>query len=194
MPVYSRRPRSACYRGATRGRAVRCMDARIERESAGTAAAGSSDLRLELVCARGRCEAAVDAMAGTLRLGGNARSRRENQRLAGFQPILDALRIGDARQLAIRIQQYDHDRPIDDVGEHYQALARLADESCLAELNVPLAAAHQRIGVVESEHMAAGLDLDPVTRRRGELADQRISRGRLHHAREVPRRGDVLAR
>src|SRR5256885_9683094 len=103
------------------------------------------------------------------------------ERLAGLQPMLDTIGIGDPCEPAVGIEQHDDDRAAGDGGKHDQALARLADEAGLAELDVPLPGAYQRVGVVVAKNAAGGLHFDVVTRGRRRVADQLVARRGFDH-------------
>ena len=80
-----------------------------------------------------------------------------------------------------------------DVGEHHDATAGFADVAGLLQLDVPRAALHQRVGVVEAERLAARLHLDEMGGRRRVVADQRVIGRGAHEPRQVVGRRHVAA-
>ncbi len=130
------------------------------------------------------------------RLGlGTALAARRRQRLAGLEPVLDALRVAQPRVLAERVEQHDHHRPARDRRQHDHAAAGLADVAGLLQLDVPRAVLHERVGVVEAERLAAWAALRRSARAwsciRGS-ADIRAAA--LHQLREIVRRRHVARR
>ena len=112
-----------------------------------------------------------------------------------FDPLLDAVGVADAGEFSPRIEQHDDDRLGGDARLHDQAAAGFADVAGLRQADVPLPAAHQPVGVAESNRAVAallGIHRDAVRILGGELADQGVAVSRVDQHREVHSRGDVI--
>ncbi|MNZ60877.1 hypothetical protein D3C78_789530 [compost metagenome] len=96
--------------------------------------------------------------------------------------------------LAEGAEQHHRHRTVVHHGEHGQAVAGLVDEAGLGDLDVPRRVAHQRVGVVEAQHVVGFLEGGALARGGAQLADQRVLPGGLEQAYQVAGGGDVAFR
>jgi hypothetical protein len=84
-----------------------------------------------------------------IRSTGHGRGRHLLLDRRALEPALDPLGIGHPGEAAEGIEQHDDHRLVEQPGLHHQALAGLVDEAGLGNADLPVGAAHQRVGVVE---------------------------------------------
>ncbi len=109
-----------------------------------------------------------------------------------LQPRAHAPRIGEARVLAVGIEQHHDQRAALDPGLEHQAAARLGDVAGLLHDDVPTRVAHQRVGVVELHRLPA--DAHRVRDVGRIIADRRVAPGGVHQSHQVLRARHVAAR